>query len=170
MRQPAKLGMALFFVSESVFFFILLLAFVVFRGVSVKMAAETLNLPLTSAYTCCLAASCLTVWRAPRPDCGGSRLWLAGTILLGSVFLVGQGGEYLRLLRHGVTVSQGLFGTTFFTLTAIHGSHVLVGILLLVGILRSTNAEVVQTVASFWLFVAGVWIVIFSVVYLWTFL
>jgi cytochrome c oxidase subunit 3 len=170
MRQAARLGMALFFVSESVFFFMLLLAFIIFRGVSVKMAAETLNLPLTSAYTICLVASGLTVWRAARPDWGGSRLWLAGTILLGSVFLLGQGSECLRVLRHGVTVSQSLFGTTFFTLAAIHGTHVLVGILLLVGMLRIADAEVVRTVASFWLFVAGVWIVIFSVVYLWTFL
>lgn len=183
MQQQAKLGMTLFVISESVFFFMLIMAFVIFRNQSVHLAAETLNLPLTSAYTVCLLASGFTLWRATRitgrQDGGSQRLWLAGTILLGSMFLLGQGSQYLRLLQVGVTVNQGLFGTTFFTLTSIHGFHVLIGIGLLLVMLPITNAGgttparralAIQTVAFFWHFVGGLWIVIFSVVYLGTFL
>jgi cytochrome c oxidase subunit 3 len=183
MQLQAKLGMALFLVSESVFFFMLIMAFVIFRNQSVQMAAQTLNVPVTSFYSVCLLASGFTLWRATRTargtDDGRRRLWLAGTILLGSVFLLGQGSQYLHLIQSGVTVNQGLFGTTFFTLTSIHGFHVLIGIGLLaamLGIMGVRDSTLVRpvlsidSVALFWHFVVGVWIVIFSVVYMSTFL
>jgi cytochrome c oxidase subunit III len=181
MQQQAKLGMALLFASESVFFFILVLAFVIFRNQSVKIAAETLNVPLTSAYTFSLLASGFTVWRAARiVGCqrgGKARPWVAATILFGAVFLFGQGSEYLRMGHHGVTVSESLFGTTFFVLTGIHGLHVVIGIVLLLGVLWITGeqapfspgrVEAVQTGAAFWQFVDAVWVVIFFVLYVWT--
>jgi len=68
-------------------------------------------------------------------------------------------------------MSESLFGTTLFTLTGIHGLHVLIGIALLATMLSTARPAVeIEMVAAFWVFVGGVWIVIFSVVYLWTFL
>ena len=90
------------------------------------------------------------------------------TIVLGAVFVIGQGVEYTRLLRSGITISEGLFGTTFFTLTGIHGVHVLFGLVLLGAV--SGRKLAIQSAAMFWYFVAAVWTVVFSVVYLWTFL
>ena len=144
--------------AESVFFFMLILAFVYFRDESLKSAAGTLRLETTSVYTACLLASGFTMWRR----------WLVPTILLGAVFVVGQGDECLRLLRSGITLSQGLFGTTFLTLTGIHGLHVVLGLLLLGAAFFKKLA--IESVAMFWYFVAAVWTVVFSVVYLWTFL
>jgi cytochrome c oxidase subunit III len=173
-RQQAKLGMGLFLASESVFFFMLIVAFVIFRDGSVQEAAKTLNFPFTAVVTACLLCSGLTVWQgvrvAARPA-GSPRVWFAATALLGSVFLLGQGSEYLNLLHRGVSISRSLFGTTFFTLTGIHGLHVLIGIGLLATTLwtRRTGPGV-RMVAAFWLFVGGVWMVIFSVVYIGTFL
>ena len=170
MQRSVKLGMALFLASESVFFLMLILVFVIFRDESLKTAAESLNFPLTSLFTACLFASSFTAWRAAqfnqRQEGGSPRFWIVGTVLLGAVFFFGQGSEYLRILHSGVTVSQGLFGTTFFTLAGIHGLHVLIGILLL----AASPARMLPAVAAFWYFVDGVWIVIFCVVYLWTFL
>ena len=57
--------------------------------------------------------------------------WLALTIALGGVFLVGQGLEYWKLFQTGVDVSTNLFATTFFTLTGFHGLHVLFGLVAL---------------------------------------
>ena len=57
-----------------------------------------------------------------------SPLWLLVTAAMGAVFLVGQGFEYARLLDSGIAPRTGLFGTTFFTLTGLHGLHVLVGL------------------------------------------
>jgi cytochrome c oxidase subunit I len=174
-QDPAKLGMALFLTSESVFFLMLILAFIIFRGVSLREAAETLSLPWASFCTACSLGSGFAMWQADRvasrPAGGSPRLSLMGAMLLGALFLLGQESEYLRLANRGVTIGQSLFGTTFFTLTGIHGLHVLIGILW-VGLMLSTPMPdvAVSMVAAFWLFISGVWIVIFSVVFLWTFL
>ncbi|MER3445680.1 MAG: hypothetical protein C4291_02070 [Candidatus Dadabacteria bacterium] len=60
-----------------------------------------------------------------------SCLWLLITIILGEAFLIGQGIEWSGLIDKNVTISSGLFGTTFFTLTGFHGFHVLVGLIAL---------------------------------------
>jgi heme/copper-type cytochrome/quinol oxidase subunit 3 len=165
MRQRARLGMAMFLLSEAVFFFMLIAAFVYFRAASLAAAAANLNLGVTAVYTACLMASSFTMWRASAT---GLRAWLGGTILLGAVFLFGQGSEYLRLFHQKITISQSLFGTTFFTLTGLHGLHVLVGIALL-AILFGRRALAVDVVALYWYFVDIVWLAIFAIVYLWTF-
>jgi cytochrome c oxidase subunit III len=183
MRQDARLGMTLLIISESIFFFMLVVAFVAFRSQSAKLAVETLSLPVASMCTFCLLASSFTVWRAARiagsEDSASPRIWLAATIVLGLAFLLGQVSEYLRLVHHGVTIGGNLFGTTFFTLTGMQALHVVVGLLLLLGLLRiagpggsltSQWTERVHAVAAFWHFIDGVWVVIFLVVYLWTFL
>lgn len=179
MRRRVNLGMAMFLLTEAVFFFMLILAFVYFRAESIQMAAASLHPVATAIYTACLIASGFTMWRAKesaKRARRGARPWLGLTILLGSVFLLGQGSEYLRLLRQGVTMNQGLFGTTFFTLTGIHGLHVAAGILLLAILLVITvsrgerESVAVEAVAMYWYFLDAAWIAIFSVVYLWTFL
>lgn len=181
MRKPVKLAMALLFAGEGVFFLMLILAFVIFRGQTIPVATETLDFRLTSIYTACLLASSISMWRATRLIDDGEgvkgRFWLTIAIILGAAFLLGQDSEYLRLFRRGATMGRDLFGTTFFTLTGAHEIHLLVGIVLLLAALRIAGAEhsahpaqTVQAVAAFWYFAAGLWIAIFSVVYLWTFL
>jgi heme/copper-type cytochrome/quinol oxidase subunit 3 len=151
-----------------VFFFMLIAAFVYFRAASLAAAAANLNLGPTAVYTACLVASSFTMWRAAAT---GLRVWLGGTIVLGGAFLFGQGSEYLRLFHQKITISQSLFGTTFFTLTGLHGLHVLVGIVLLAILLGlKRNPVAVETVALYWYFVDIVWIAIFAIVYLWTLL
>lgn len=179
MRQRVKLGMAMLVLTESVFFFMLILAFVYFRAEGIATAAASLNPVVTALYTACLIASSITMWRArasAAKEPNGARLWLGLTFALGCAFLAGQGSEYFRLLRQGVTISQGLFGTTFFTLAGIHGLHVIAGLLLLAILFGITahrgerEAVALEAIAMYWYFVDAVWIVIFSVVYLWTFL
>jgi cytochrome c oxidase subunit III len=82
------------------------------------------------------------------------------------------------LLRNQVTISRNLFGTTFFALTGFHSFHVLVGLVLLTILLwlaaagraREPAAPALEAISIYWHFVDGVWVVIFSVVYLWKFL
>ncbi len=84
------------------------------------------------------------MWRA----IGGSRVWQALTIVLGAAFLAGQGSQYVRLIRDGVTIGQGLFGTTFFTLVGAHGLHVLAGLVAL-AVVPSTRAANPRAVLVF---------------------
>lgn len=153
MWAKEKLGMAMLIVAESVFFFMLLLAFVYFRDVSLKPATESLDIGRTSIYTACLLLSSLVLWRGRA----------AIAIVFGGIFLVGQGTEYVRMLRSGVTMSHDLFGTTFFTLAGMHGLHVLIGLALLLALRRSVAS------AMFWQFVVASWVAIFAVVYVWSF-
>src|SRR5215471_16531053 len=111
-NRRAQLGMALFLLNEAVFFFMLILAFVHFHDVR----KASLHLRAASVDTAFLIASSFTMWRAVRT---GARHWLALTVALGSFFLIGQGSEY---------ISRQRLGTAFFTLTSLHGLHLLVGI------------------------------------------
>lgn len=75
----------------------------------------------------------------------------------------------------GLTPRTNLFGTTFFTLTGFHGAHVTLGIVWLLSLLflsfkkgqvtPERNLDV-DLAALYWHFVDVVWIVIFTVVYL----
>ena len=74
----------------------------------------------------------------------------------------------------GLTPRTNLFGTTFFTLTGFHGAHVTLGVIWLLslgfysfrgGVTPERNLDV-DLAALYWHFVDVVWIVIFTVVYL----
>ena len=76
--------------------------------------------------------------------------------------------------QHGLTLRTNLFGTTFFTLTGFHGAHVTLGVIWLLslffysfrgGVTAQRNLDV-DLAALYWHFVDVVWIVIFTVVYL----
>ena len=66
---------------------------------------------------------------APRVVCVTNKQrrddgWLVATIVLGGIFIVGQGIEYWHLSRVACVSNSNLFATTFFTLTGFHGLHV----------------------------------------------
>jgi len=156
--------------NEAVLFFMLIAAWVYFRGSALQTAAASLKLKQATVFTVCLLASSFTIWRAMSAK---ARMWIFATLALGVVFLVGQGSEYLGLFREHVTISQNQFGTTFFTLTGIHALHVFAGLLALGMLLRTklqSHPGAIQAIALYWYFVDVVWIVIFATVYLWTFL
>ena len=95
--------------------------------------------------------------------------------MLGAIFLAGTAREWYQLIYHdGLTIGTNLFGTTFYPLVGLHGSHVIVGLVMLglccvfaaTGALRAAHAERVEMVAWYWHFVDGVWVVVLTVVYL----
>jgi cytochrome c oxidase subunit 3 len=98
-------------------------------------------------------------------------LWLT-TSAMGTFFLIGQAREWSSL---PFNIKTGLFGTTFYLLTGFHGLHVFAGIILqLIMLFRSFMPGNYQkghfgvTVTGlFWHFVDGIWIILFSLLYLW---
>src|SRR5207249_3924970 len=54
---------------------------------------------------------------------------LALTLLLGTTFLAVQGLEWVRLVRHGLTLGSSMYGAAFYTLIGCHGVHVLIAVL-----------------------------------------
>jgi cytochrome c oxidase subunit 1/cytochrome c oxidase subunit I+III len=178
--EKNKASMIVFIISEGFFFLMLITAYLYYNFTpgSGPTAASSLNARRTAVFTVCLLASSFTLWRAERgferKDRTALNRWLMLTILLGAVFLVGQAREYWELFHRGVTVKTNLFASSFFTLTGFHGLHVtigLIGLLIALWLIRRGNADdfrspALKTLGLYWHFVDGVWIAVFSVIYL----
>jgi cytochrome c oxidase subunit 1/cytochrome c oxidase subunit I+III len=178
--EKNRVGMAVFLISEGVFFLLLMLAYLYFNGYPMNgpTPASTLNPQRTGIYTLCLLASSFTIWLAGKKleaKNHGAFRWLLGlTVLLGTVFVIGQIREYLRIFDAGVLVNSNLFATTFFTLTGFHGLHVCVGLiallillgLALAGDFKLGRIAAVRSIGLYWHFVDAVWVAVFSVIYL----
>jgi cytochrome c oxidase subunit 3/cytochrome o ubiquinol oxidase subunit 3 len=169
-----------FLVSEVSLFSTLIVVYIsnIGRDTVGPKPAEALSLPLVIGTTLCLLSSSVTVHRAERVSRLGTgarfRRWWLATIALGVIFLLGTAYEWRELIvRHHLTISRNLFGTTYYTLVGFHGLHVTVGIvtmlvilgLALAGRLAAGHGPGVELVSWYWHFVDAVWVVVFSVVY-----
>ncbi len=180
--DPNKLGIILFIMTEAIFFLTLVITYIAYHGQSTSgpQPRDVLDVPITAIFSLFLfsssASMAMVTSRLQKGDARGVRRWLLVTILLGTSFLLGQGYEYVRLYTDNVTISRNLWGSTFFTLTGFHGLHVLVGLIamaILAGLVSPRRKHVnpasgIEAVSLYWHFVDAVWVVIFSVVYLWT--
>lgn len=150
-----------------------------------------LNIPVTSQSTFVLLMSSLAMVLAlaavenkdkPKPAVqtlgyrilSSSKLWLGMTALMGATFLGYQAYEFTSFVHEGLTIHTNLFGSSFFTLTGTHGTHVTVGVLWLLTLLAidfkrgltPKDALLVDICALYWHFVDVVWIAIFTLIYL----
>ena len=100
--------------------------------------------------------------------------WLALTVALGIVFLFLQVEEYLEAYQDlGLTLSSGIYGSTFFLLTGFHGFHVSLGtFMLLVQLIRAFKGHFqpadcfgFEASSWYWHFVDVVWVCLFLFVY-----
>jgi cytochrome c oxidase subunit 1 len=185
--SPLGDGALAFIGSEVVLFGSLIAADIHVRihtGTLVPRAPLKLGLPIVN--TVVLLSSgvvvhyALVAYRQRRA--GRFRFLLVLTILLGAGFLGGQAWEYTHV---GFGLSSGLLGTTFFTLTGLHGLHVTAGLLVLVYLLfrsaregrpravpdvedsaRAGAAGMAEAGTYYWHFVDAAWVAIFVVVYL----
>lgn len=94
------------------------------------------------------------------------------TIYMAILFTLLQGMEYFNV---SYTITDSVFGSTFYMATGFHGLHVIIGTLfLLVGAIRIYSYQVTNThhvgVESgilYWHFVDVVWLLLFGAVYFW---
>jgi cytochrome c oxidase subunit 3 len=171
-------GMACLIVAESAIFIIFVVAYIYYIGKSLSgpTPAQVLELPILG--TVCLLSSSATVHFAVsglrKNNIRSCTLWLAGTVLLGAVFLMGTAREWYHLIHDfGLTIRTNLFGTTFYSLVGLHATHVVIGLimltialaLLLSGRVNEKHAERLEVLSLYWHFVDGVWVVVFLVVY-----
>ena len=105
---------------------------------------------------------------------GTLNLFLAITFILGFIFLGLQAEEYVHAYTElGLTLSTGIYGSTFFMLTGFHGFHVFLGAVMLVIIwLRTMKGHFTpnrhfgfEAAAWYWHFVDVVWLGLFVFVY-----
>ncbi|MGB5160278.1 MAG: cytochrome c oxidase subunit 3 [Thermoanaerobaculia bacterium] len=178
----AKLGVWLFLASEVMLFGALFSALILLRtgATSWPHGYEVLNVPLATINTMVLITSSVSMvmsWAALRlGDFGKFRKWMGLTFLLGLVFMVIKTMEYAAKFEHHLYPSHDNFMATYFTLTGLHGLHVLGGMIVIAYLLgpgskmwrtepeRYTNR--VEVIGLYWHFVDLVWIFLFPTLYL----
>lgn len=178
-----KLGMWILIASECMLFGTLIITYLIFRNASVvgPHPAEIMNIPVTTISTFVLLMSSFSIVLALHAIQNGNmrqfRVWILVTAFGGLGFLGFQTYEFTEFIHAGLGLSVNVFGGSFFMLTGTHGTHVAVGVIWLFslffaslrGRLVEDGALKVDTMALYWHFVDVIWIVIFTVVYLFVF-
>jgi cytochrome c oxidase subunit 3/cytochrome o ubiquinol oxidase subunit 3 len=171
-------GMACLIIAESAIFTIFVIAYLYYMGKSITgpTPGEVLETPVF--FTICLLSSSLTIHFAETSLERGRRnaflaLW-GLTAVLGALFLYGTLHEWRRLIyEHGLTISTNLFGTTYYSLVGLHALHVTAGLVMLcivlifglAGRIGLNESARIGVLSLYWHFVDGVWVVVFTVVY-----
>jgi len=177
----AVVGTLIFLGAEAMFFGGLISAFLVLRGgneVWPPVDQPRLPVVVTALNTLLLLFSAYTMRRAAegvrRDRVRELQQWLTATAVLGGIFLSVQGAEWIRLVGYGLSATTSTYGGTFYTLIGWHALHVLGGVIVLLAVLRGAlrgrysprACAAVEACHLYWLFVVGVWPVLYVLVYL----
>ncbi len=142
-------------------------------------ARELFNLPYTLIQSLVLLFASFMAGlggtAAHRKEKGRTLLFFSSTFVLGSLFLGMEINEFARLIAAGNRWDQSAFLSSYFTVVATLGVHVIFGLLwvpiLLIPVLLEKSLSHVSIrrltcLKMFWQFVNIIWIFIFSLVYL----
>ena len=178
----AKLGVWLFLASEIMLFAPLFTSYIVLRmgATTWPWGWDALNVPLATLNTAILISSSVTIVmayaKAYDKNVGGFRLWMGLTLLLSFAFLVVKGFEYGHEFHLGIGPSTSVFYAVYFTMTGLHGIHILGGIIVNGGLLYMSFVKEhwehplflgrVEGAGLYWHFVDIVWIFLFPALYL----
>ncbi|MGA2138746.1 MAG: cytochrome c oxidase subunit 3 [Verrucomicrobiia bacterium] len=178
----AKLGVWLFLASEVMLFGALFSTYVLLRtGADTwEHGAEFLNVPLATINTMVLIFSSVTMvmsWASLKmKNFGKYKLYMGLTFLCGVAFLVIKSFEYAAKFEHHLLPSTSTFMALYFTMTGLHGLHVIGG-MIVNGYLWGPGSKMWQTdperftnrvevAGLYWHFVDLVWIFLFPTLYL----
>jgi cytochrome c oxidase subunit 3 len=182
-REHRLLGFVLFLISDVVLFSSFIFAYLYLRN-SVPnwppinkdgIQLPRFDLALASVNSVVLFGSGATMhfamesWK--KLNKAAFNLWIIATIVLGSAFLGGQAYEYHEAQ---ITWAGSTMGATFFTLTGMHGFHVLVGVVYLIVLFFQANKGVytgskyfgLTAGTLYWHFVDVIWVALFYLFYL----
>ncbi len=187
----AKLGIWLFLASEVMLFGGLFSAYIFLRigaadwpgmiaGAMYERSSGILNVPIGTFNTMVLIASSVTMvmsWASLElKNFKRYKLYMGLTILLGLVFLVVKAFEYSEKFSHHYYPAESNFLAIYFTLTGLHGLHVIGGIIVnsyfwgpgskmwKTAPKQFTNR--IEIAGLYWHFVDIVWIFLFPAIYL----
>jgi cytochrome c oxidase subunit 3 len=184
-QRGLRIGMILFIISEVFFFLAFFWAFfhsslspsVELGSIWPPKGIEALSpweVPLLNTIILLSSGATLT-WSHHALICGNRKeaiLGLSLTILLGIIFTSLQLMEYYEA---GFTISDGVYGSTFYGATGLHGLHVIIGTtFLLVCFFRLLFYHFTrghhfgfEASAWYWHFVDVVWIFLYLSIYSW---
>jgi cytochrome c oxidase subunit III len=180
-RESGWWGMLLFIATEATIFGVLFATYFYlrFRNMPVwppdGIKQPTLGLPVLMSVL--LLSSSIPMHMAEIGVKKGRQAWLqaglAASFLLGAGFLVIMLGlEYPEKLKE-FTGRTNVYGSLFFLITGLHGSHVFVGLVMNAwaqvkaarGRFDQAHHLTMLNVAAYWHFVDAIWIFVFLTIY-----
>jgi cytochrome c oxidase subunit III len=181
-----KFGIWLFLASEVMLFGALFSSYVLIRTGAPHwppeggLSSEVLNVPLATVNTAVLITSSITMvlsWASLKlGNLARFKLWMGATIVLAFVFLVIKYFEYEHKFALGHYPSHDNFYAIYFTMTGLHGLHIVAGIIVNFYLLtwgtkmwktdRAHFTNRVENAGLYWHFVDLVWIFLFPCLYL----
>jgi heme/copper-type cytochrome/quinol oxidase subunit 3 len=177
-RSTAWWGMMLLIITEAMIFAGLLSSYFFIRAASPEWpphGIEPPKLERIALFSVVLLASSFPVIWAEHAIAKGNirklRIGLAVSFVMGAIFLVNQGFEYKEL---AFGWRDNAYGSLFYMITGLHGSHVLGGLLMNLvvqikawtGRFSAERHRTVQVFGMYWHFVDVVWIFVFTSLYL----
>jgi len=176
----AKMGIWLFLASEVMLFGALFSTYVILRTGNPDWVQHPMNVSLATLNTMILIASSVTVimsWASLRlKDFAKFRIYFLSTLLLAGGFMVVKGIEYNQEFSQGLFPWSDNYMGIYFTLTGLHGLHVVGGMVVIAYLLGpgakrwETAPEQyvnrIESVGLYWHFVDLVWIFLFPSLYL----
>ena len=181
----SKLGIWVFLASEVMLFGGLFSAYVFLR-----MAAPVgefaywgskLSIPMATVNTLVLISSSVTVimsWASLKmKDFEKYKMYMGLTLLCALIFLVIKYFEYTGKFHHGIYPSSSTFMAIYFTLTGLHGLHIIGGMIVMGYFWLPAGNKMwhtepehftnrIEVAGLYWHFVDLVWIFLFPVLYL----
>jgi heme/copper-type cytochrome/quinol oxidase subunit 3 len=170
-------GMALFIATEATLFVILFWAYYYTDKSSAQWRGEIppklhYSIPMLIVL---LTSSAVLYWgeqQVKKMRYAAARSALIGTVVLGIGFVVLTYFEYMEHLQH-LTPRSDSYGSIFYTITSIHGAHVVFGLLMLTWLLVMPRWEPAlytphrpyHNIAMYWHFVDTVWFFILMLLY-----
>ena len=181
----SKLGIWIFLASEIMLFGGLFSAYIFLRlaappGDFERWAAE-LSVPLATVNTLVLISSSVSMvmaWASLKlKDFPKYKMYMGITLLCSFIFLVIKYFEYTSKFSHHIYPSSSTFMAIYFTLTGLHGIHIIGGMIVMIYFWLPIGAKMwdsrpelftnrVEVLGLYWHFVDLVWIFLFPVLYL----
>ena len=179
-KDKTLFGFTIFLISESFIFLAFIVSYIALRLTATDWLPPGVKGPeislSTIIETVVLLSSSFVIYFAERALEHGKlwqfrALWLT-TSAMGAFFLQGEIKEWIN---NDFGSSTGLVGSTYYLLTGFHGLHVTAGICLqLIMLGRSflpgnykQGHFGATAVSLFWHLVDGIWVILFSLLYLW---
>jgi len=194
--QGGKLGFWLFMFTEVMMFgamFLALTYYFTLHHQDFLNASASLNRVLGGINTVILLFSALTMGlgllKMRSGNVKGAKLMIWATIVLATAFLVIKGFEWTAEYNHGVFLGldalqagnehskpfgEILFFGMYFTMTGLHGFHIIIGIGIMLWLLKRINAGKVTpshnilhfNIALYWDLVHLIWVFVFPYFYM----
>lgn len=167
---------------ETMFFSALISTyFVIKKGRDIWNAAGTIQLPAlaTGFNTLILLASALFLLLSGRAlkkhhDVKAAAAHLFRAIIFGGFFILFQIYLGVQLVQSGLTISSSVFGGCYYLLLGAHLSQAFLGTFFMIRLFSKINSgtqdtsllrDYLNSLQIFWLFVVGIWPVIYAEIY-----